>query len=195
MSIRGRDCMQGVSELRIVEGGPGRVADLEPLWRALYEAHREIAEAVAGVRPFEDTWRQRQGQYREWLEGDSDAVLLIAERDGLAVGYAMLTASGGAATWDLGEVVVEIETLSVLAPERGSGVGAELMEAARRWAVDRGARTILVGLAHTNVDARRFYEREGFTPFYLDMVLDVRGQGETAVPSESAARNLGAPSS
>jgi GNAT superfamily N-acetyltransferase len=162
-----------MSNLRIVEGGPERIGDLEPLWRALYEHHRGIAEGVAGVRPFEDSWRQRKGQYQGWLEGDADAVLLVAERDGRAVGYAMLTAGAGAATWDLGDTIVEIETLSVLAEERGSGVGAALMEAGRRWAVEHGARTILVGLAHTNVGAKRFYEREGFTPFYLDMVLDL----------------------
>ena len=83
------------------------------------------------------------------------------------------TAGAGAATWDLGDTVAEIESLSVLAAERGSGVGAALMEAGRRWALEHGAGTILVGLAHTNVGAKRFYEREGFTPFYLDMVLDL----------------------
>jgi hypothetical protein len=121
-----------VSDLRVVEGGPERIGELEPLWRALHEFHRGIADGVAAVRPFEDSWRQRRGQYPGWLDGDADAVLLIAERDGRAVGYAMLTVGAGAATWDLGEVVVEVETLSVL-PE----------------------------------------EREGFTPFYLDMVLEL----------------------
>jgi GNAT superfamily N-acetyltransferase len=162
-----------MDDLRIVEGGPQRIPDLEPLWRALYEHHRGIAEGVARMRPFEDSWRQRRGQYQGWLEGNADAVLLVAERDGRAVGYAMLTAGAGAATWDLGDTVAEIETLSVLAEERGSGVGAALMEAGRRWALERGVRTIAVGLAHTNVGAKRFYEREGFTPFYLDMVLDL----------------------
>ena len=166
-----------MSDLRVVEAGPERISELEPLWRALYEHHRDIAEGVAGVRPFEDTWRQRQGQYRDWLEGDGEAVLLLAERDDSAVGYAMLTAGPGAATWDLGDRVVEIETLSVLPEERGSGVGAALMEESRRWARERGARTISVGLAHTNEGAQRFYERAGFTPFYLDMVLDVDSQG------------------
>ena len=162
-----------MSDLRIVDGGPERIPDLEPLWRALYEHHRAIAEGVAGVRPFEDTWRQRRGQYEGWLGGD-EAVLLIAERDGRAVGYAMLTAGAGAATWDLGDRVAEMETLSVLPEERGTGVGMALMDASRRWALERGAGTIAVGLAHTNEGARRFYEREGFTPFYVEMVLDLR---------------------
>src|SRR4051795_9806884 len=165
-----------MSEPRIVEGGPERIPALEPLWRALYEHHRGIAEGVARVRPFEDSWRQRRGQYQGWLEGNADAVLLVAERDGRAVGYAMLTAGAGAATWDLGDCVAEMETLSVLPSERGSGVGAALMEASRRWALERGVRTIAVGLAHTNVGAQRFYEREGFTPFYRDMVLDLRSR-------------------
>jgi GNAT superfamily N-acetyltransferase len=162
-----------MSDLRIVEGGAQRIPDLEPLWRGLWEHHRGIAQGVAGVRPFEESWRQRQGQYRGWLEGDTDAVLLVAERDGRAVGYAMLTAGPGAATWDLGDPVAEMETLSVLPEERGSGVGVALMEASRRWALERGIRTIAVGLAHTNAGAERFYEREGFTPFYLSMVLDL----------------------
>ena len=150
-----------MSDPQIVRAGPERIPELEPLWRALYEYHRAIAEGVAGVRPYEDTWKQRRGQYRDWLTGDGDAVLLLADRDGHAVGYAMLTAGPGAAT------------LSVLPEERGGGVGAALMDESRSWARERGARTVAVGLAHTNEGARRFYEREGFTPFYLDMVLDI----------------------
>jgi hypothetical protein len=57
---------------------------------------------------------------------------------------------------------------------RGIAEGvAGVRPSGRRWAEERGARSILVGLAHTNAGARRFYEREGFTPFYLDMVLEL----------------------
>jgi GNAT superfamily N-acetyltransferase len=164
-----------VANLSVVEAEAERIPDLEPLWRALYDHHRGIAAGVAGVRPFEVTWTSRRRQYADWLAGD-DATLFIADRSGRAVGYAMLKMGPGAATWDLGDRVAELETLSVLADERGSGVGAALMGACRRWALERGARTISVGLAHTNEDAQRFYEREGFTPFYLGMVLDLRSR-------------------
>jgi GNAT superfamily N-acetyltransferase len=162
-----------VAELRIVEAGPERIGDLEPLWRSLYQHHRGIAGSVAGVRPYQDTWRQRQGQYRGWLGGEAEAGLLIADRGERAVGYAFLTVGPGAATWDLGDRIAELETLAVLADERGVGVGAALVEEGRRWARERGAGTLAVGLANTNEGARRFYEREGFTPFYLEMVLDL----------------------
>ena len=89
----------------------------------------------------------------------------------------------GPATWDIGERVAELETLAVLAEERGGGVGAGLMEASRAWSRRRGAEAISVGLAHTNEGAQRFYERVGFTPFYLQMVLDLRSrQGPGADP-------------
>ena len=162
-----------MGDVRIVEAGAERIAELEPLWRALYEHHRKIAVGVADVRPFEETWRRRRRQYRQWLEG-GDAALLLAERDGRPIGYGAITIGPGPATWDIGERVAELETLAVLAEERGSGVGGALLDAARRWAVGRGAGAIGVGLAHTNDGARRFYEREGFTPFYLEMVLDLR---------------------
>ncbi len=164
-----------MAPVRVVEAGTDRIPELEPLWRALYEHHRSISEGVAGMRPFEETWRRRRRQYQEWLSGD-EATLLIAERAGRAVGYATITIGPGAATWDLGDEVAELETLAVLAEERGAGVGAALVQAARQWALRRGAGALSVGLAHTNEGARRFYEREGFSPFYLDMVLDLRSR-------------------
>jgi GNAT superfamily N-acetyltransferase len=162
--------------VRVVEAGAERIGDLEPIWRALYEHHREISAGVAKVRPYEATWRQRQGQYRGWLGGEEAAVLLIAERGERAVGYAFLTAGPGAATWDFGDRAAELETLAVLADERGGGVGAALVDQGRRWARERGVTAIGVGLAHTNEDARRFYEREGWRLFYLEMVLDLRSR-------------------
>jgi GNAT superfamily N-acetyltransferase len=75
----------------------------------------------------------------------------------------MLRFMGGASTWDIGERVAEIESLSVLESERGQGVGARLVSAAR----DLGADRLLVSVVHANVGALRFYEREGFRPFYV----------------------------
>jgi GNAT superfamily N-acetyltransferase len=45
---------------------------------------------------------------------------------------------------------------------RSSGIGALLVEAAERWARDRGATAILVRSRSTRVRAHRFYERVGY---------------------------------
>lgn len=121
------------------------------------------------VRSFEDSWERRSRQYLDWL-GRDDHALLVAERDGELIGYALVSINEGAPTWDVGDPTAEIETLSVLESERGRGVGRALTEAAVEAARAAGARSVAVGVAHTNLDAIRFYEREGFDPFYVLML-------------------------
>ncbi len=108
-------------------------------------------------------------QYADWLGGDGHT-LLVAERRGELIGYAMVSIDEGAATWDVGDRTAEIETLSVLESERGRGVGRALTAATADVASRAGARAVAVGVAHTNADAIRFYEREGFEPFYVLML-------------------------
>jgi GNAT superfamily N-acetyltransferase len=163
-----------VSEARIVEAGVERVPELEPLWAALHDHHGSVAEAVAPTRELADSWERRRAQYERWLAAD-DARLLIAERGGTAIGYAVVRIEPGPATWDVGERVAELETLAVLAEARGAGVGRLLVAAARELARSAGAPRMAVAVAHANADALRFYAREGFAPFYA-LLLDRPGE-------------------
>jgi ribosomal protein S18 acetylase RimI-like enzyme len=155
-------------EAVIRRGAAEDVERLKPLWRDLH-AHHASLPGMPPVRDLDDSWDHRRRQYFEWLGGE-DHTLLIAEREGGPVGYAMVSVYEGAATWDLGERTGEIETLSVLESERGSGVGAALTREAIAVAEQAGARRMAVGVAHTNDDAIRFYEREGFGRFYVLML-------------------------
>jgi GNAT superfamily N-acetyltransferase len=144
------------------------VERLEPLWHALRDHHVSLP-AMRPVRSREDSWAHRRGQYLGWL-GRDEYTLLLAERDDEPIGYAVVSIGDGPATWDVGKRWAEIETLSVLESERGSGVGRALMEAASQVAKEAGAAAVAVGVAHTNEDAIRFYEREGFESFYVLLV-------------------------
>jgi ribosomal protein S18 acetylase RimI-like enzyme len=158
-----------VMGLEIRRGDTGDIERLEPLWRAMWEHHASLPE-MPGVRPPEDSWSHRRREYEEWLGGGDAAryALLLAERDGSLVGYALVSLGGGAATWGaLGEKTAEIESLSVLDSERNSGVGGSLVEAAVAFAREHGAGSVLVAAAHSNEGALRFYEREGFSDFYV----------------------------
>ena len=73
----------------------------------------------------------------------------------------------GPPTWDIGECVAELESLSVAADARGDGVGTKLLASARALAQEAGAARLLVSVAHSNAAAIRFYQREGFEPFYV----------------------------
>lgn len=155
--------------VEIRRGGADDIGLIEPLWKAMWEQHASLP-AMPGTRTAEDSWAFRRAEYEEWLGGPEAETygLLIAERDGEAVGYAMVSIGGGAATWGaLGEVTAEIESLSVLAAERGAGVGKALVAAAVAFARAGGAGSVLVAAAHSNEDALRFYDREGFSDFYV----------------------------
>lgn len=143
---------------------------LEPLWEALRAHHASLPE-MPPTRTPEDSWSYRRSKYRDWLSKE-DTTLLLAERGGgeEVIGYAMLTLGTGAATWDVGDHVVEVETLSVSADARGQGVGRALLDVAAQVAREAGAATLAVGVAHTNAEAIRFYEREGYRMHYVTLL-------------------------
>jgi GNAT superfamily N-acetyltransferase len=59
---------------------------------------------------------------------------------------------------------------------RNAGIGADLLEAAERWARGRGCRQLVVATRVTRERAHRFYAREGYevskTSYFLTKVLD-----------------------
>jgi GNAT superfamily N-acetyltransferase len=166
--------------VRVVEASSERIAELRPLWEAL-EVHHADLPGVPSTRPLADSWERRQERYREWLAKGTGR-LFIADREGRAAGYLMLTIGDAPASWDVGAKSAEIETLSVLPEERSGGVGAALMAAALAAAQAAGVRAIGVGVVHSNVDGIRFYERSGFKPFYVQLLRladDVRPRDDS----------------
>lgn len=145
------------------------VGRLESLWHALRDHHVTLPEMLP-PRTREESWAVRRRTYEDWLAKDG-YTLLLAERNGEPIGYSVVAVSEDLpATWDVGDRIAEIETLSVLESERGSGVGQALTDAAVRTAREAGVEAVFVGVAHSNEGAIRFYEREGFAPFYALMV-------------------------
>lgn len=150
------------AELAIVRAGVERLDDLEPLWNALQEHHAAIAPTLGGlvVRTPDEAWERRRARYAAWLE-DPDAFILIAEREGRPVGYALVTVTGAFEGWAAGERVADVQTLSVLTDERGRGVGARLMDAVEGELAKRGIGEYRLIVIAPNAEAIRFYERRG----------------------------------
>jgi GNAT superfamily N-acetyltransferase len=108
----------------------------------------------------------RRSKYERWLE-DSETFFVIAESARRPVGYAFVTVGPGYASWATGERAAELETLSVLPDHRGGGVGAALIEAAWNRLAEMGIDEMAITTTKTNVDAHRFYERQGFKPGFV----------------------------
>jgi ribosomal protein S18 acetylase RimI-like enzyme len=139
---------------------------IEPLWNALREHHSSVTPTLGRPRPRKESWRRRRSEYVAWLTSE-DAFVLLAEREGEGVGYAMVHIRGGSPTWPLSERAGEIETLSVLPGERGLGTGSALLEAIRQKLAAQGITELSLHVIHTNHDAMRFYERHGFETLAL----------------------------
>ncbi|HEX3465218.1 MAG TPA: GNAT family N-acetyltransferase [Candidatus Elarobacter sp.] len=137
----------------------------------LREAHAGDAEFVAGLAPrfaehgaadghdpqtvIEGTIRVLTAALRAPKDGD---VFLIAEDErGERTGFAYVVTAEDFFT---GEAYAHVSEIAVA--RSGAGVGAELMDAAERWARERGYRMISLNVVEENVPGQRFYERRGY---------------------------------
>lgn len=160
---------------------------LEPIWNALQDHHVEITPELGKLTPkrsHEDAWRVRRSKYRRWLE-DPRTFFVLAIADERPVGYAFVTVGMPYASWASGERLAELETLSVLPGSRGAGVGAALIGAVWKRLAELGVEDMQITTTTTNVDAQRFYEREGFARRFLVYYgkSPLRAEVDTAIGS------------
>ncbi len=166
--------IDGVPIREIRRLGASELDLIEPLWNALREHHSSVTPKLGEPRSRSESWLRRRRQYEGWL-ADPDAFVLLAERDGERVGYAMVQVREGSPTWPVSEHAGEIETLSVLPGERGKGTGTALLEAVRSELGRQGITELSLHVMPTNRDAIRFYERHGFETYALWVRTDGKG--------------------
>ena len=93
--------------------------------------------------------------------GNPEYALWLAERDGVAVGYAQ----AGPCGLPHAEVKPgdgELKRLYLLRSAQNGGGGLALLEAARAWLERDGPRTLWISVWSENYGAQRFYGRHGF---------------------------------
>jgi ribosomal protein S18 acetylase RimI-like enzyme len=134
-------------------GTPVRLADLADaaaVGQLLYDFNREFDEPTPSASVL-------AGRVRELLAGGDTVVLVVGDRpSGLAV------LRFRAAIWSSG-LECYLAELYVVPSLRGKGIGRALMEEALRYARERGADTMDIGVDEPDVAARRLYESLGFT--------------------------------
>jgi ribosomal protein S18 acetylase RimI-like enzyme len=162
----------GTAEPEITLRYADSVKDLdavEPMWNALQAHHQRITPRLDPQTPkrdLADAWRVRRSKYVRWL-ADPETFFVIAEDTSGPVGYAFVTIGPGHASWATGERAAALETLSVLPSSRGKGLGAALVEAVWDRLGERGIDDMSITTTKTNLDAHRFYERQGFSQSFV----------------------------
>lgn len=81
---------------------------------------------------------------------------LAAEANGELIGLAWAKVDAG------DPAIVNLFQMWVAPHARGQGVAKALLDEALRWATERGAQAVQLGVACTNAEALRLYERAGF---------------------------------
>jgi ribosomal protein S18 acetylase RimI-like enzyme len=104
-------------------------------------------------------------KFEDYLK-DANRIVLLAESDGVPVGYTMLV-RGPITDPDVRALVderssVELSKFYVLAQSHGSGIAAELMRATLEAAAGTGAASCWLGVNQQNVRAAKFYAKNGF---------------------------------
>jgi len=139
-----------------------RPDDLEAVLALLdADAIRERKEDYSDLQPYADALAE--------IVGADHSTVLVGEVDGELVATAQVT-------WQRrmmygAGLVCQIESVRVDAKRRGQGIGGDLIgwivEDARR----RGCARVELTSNARRVDARRFYERLGFTASHIGMKL------------------------
>ena len=107
-----------------------------------------------------------RGDWVEFLE-DETAVILVAERDGAALGYAAFHSAEQPG-------VAHLPVAGTRADVRGAGLGVALVEHALHEAHRAGFETVELDWRSTNLLAARFWPSRGFTPTHLRLRRDVQ---------------------
>jgi GNAT superfamily N-acetyltransferase len=148
---------------------------LNSLWQELLEHHLAAAPHLAALgtaRDPADSWRVRRTQYLQWLAVPKAAALVARDADRL-LGYAMIRVTDTAGSWQWGDHVGVLETLVVADDARGTGVGRELLDAARERLAGWGVYVMTISVIAGNEGAVRFYRREGASDYLQTLIMPV----------------------
>lgn len=149
---------------------PADIPAVGRLGALLVRLHHELDP----VRFFPATSRTASG-YGEYLGGQlgqPETVMLVAERDGVVVGYLWGAVEGTdyMALRGPGGVVYDV----VVDPaERGQGIGSRLLETGIGQLARRGAKQFTLSTAARNTGAQRLFERSGFRATMVEMTRDI----------------------
>lgn len=117
--------------------------------------------------PLPDVYYQAYGD----LARDPNNRLLVAEVDGAVVGTLQITFIRGLSR--RGARRAQIEAVRVAGPQRGTGLGEQMIRAAIELARTAGCSIVQLTTDKRRKDAHRFYERLGFVASHEGMKLSL----------------------
>jgi ribosomal protein S18 acetylase RimI-like enzyme len=104
--------------------------------------------------------------------GEPDVVVLVAERDGEAVGY--VYAGLEPLSWkELRDAAGFVHDVVVVESARRQGIATALVEAAAAWLREQGAPRVILWTAAQNEAGQRLFARLGFRRTMIEMTREL----------------------
>jgi ribosomal protein S18 acetylase RimI-like enzyme len=125
---------------------------------------------------FVETTRNTPSGYARFLErkiNDPNAILLVAEQDGMLLGYAYGEMEGYDYMSLRGPAGV-MHDLFVDASRRREGIGRLLLEAMLSEIKTRGAERVVLSTAQQNETAQQLFAALGFRPTMIEMTRELK---------------------
>jgi GNAT superfamily N-acetyltransferase len=126
-------------------------ADADVLGRLLWDFNTEFDTETDDADVLADRFTR--------LLALDEIVAVLAEDDGTAVGFALLSLRP--AIWFDGPVS-QLEELYVVPDRRSQGIGTQVLDLSRRLVREQGSPEMHINVDEVDVDTRRFYERHRF---------------------------------
>jgi ribosomal protein S18 acetylase RimI-like enzyme len=153
----------------IVEALPEDIDDIYSLWRILLDYHQGH-HPVFRYKPGSDNTLKTELLIR--LKEKNTKVFVYQKEDEW-VGMIIASLKNASAGFKFSNKGYIAETV-IKEEYRGTGIGKELFEAARKWLSDRGADHIELQVSVHNPSGLSFWESLGFTPSTQHMVLSLQ---------------------
>ncbi|ABX04704.1 GCN5-related N-acetyltransferase [Herpetosiphon aurantiacus DSM 785] len=119
-----------------------------------------------------DAWPQVLDEYLQHVCDHPHRLTLLAWAEAEPVGLLMLDGHTDSPLFQHRQWA-ELVALYIVPAHRGSGLAARMVAAGAAWAQDHGYDRVQLYVTRSNVSARQFYARRGFTPVQEVWRLDV----------------------
>ena len=138
------------------------------LWGMLARHHEDISN------DFTLAWNGKR-KWAKYLEDKFDEIstkLIVAEEDGKAVGFMLCLLSPNTPVFKERKIGV-ISDVFVLEERRRKGVAKKMLDVAVKWFKKNKVRSVRLGVANDNLEARAVWRRMGFEPYMIYKRLDL----------------------
>jgi len=161
---------------------PAQDRDIEALCEIYYHFHEfHVCGVPTHLRSLGDREQWDQTSLREALGKimqSDDSEIFVAEAAGKLVGLIEVYARQDPDEATLVQHrYAELQSLVVLTPFRRNRIGTRLVAVARRWAREKGATEMRLGVWEFNEKAHGFYEAVGFRTLKRRMVAELPAFG------------------